>query len=313
MRNKVMKAATSLGSVALILAGSAYAGGPTSFDKWSAAGGTITMGDYDTGTAGNQTCPTGFTCNTPVTGDGFMQRQMTRTADSKQFFQTVVTDSGVTGAPGALTFSDETFIMSGTSGLAGKQRALTTEATVSDYGASTTAFSLNSNVLSGWAQGAGEDKLQVTQDLTETLNATSEKLLVNTFSLDVASTGNLAMAVDQAVLVTKGANTAANSDDDIQRFVMKEYTGTKQTQARSAATATPDLLWSGGDTDWVAGNDIKVVWVGQQLVASGGESFSFQSYENVTSSSLIGEFRTGQTLPYSWVAPFGTAPTLVMP
>lgn len=314
MRNKVLRAATSCGAVALILAGSAYAGAPVNFDTWSVSSGTVTLGDYDSGTAGTQTCPSGFTCNAPVTGDGFMQRQIVRTADSKQFFQTIVTDLGVTGAPSALSFSDETFVQSGTSGLAGKQRALASEATVSDLGASTTVFSMTSSVLTGWAQGAGEDKLTLSQGLSETLNAGGDKLMNNSFSLAIASDNNFFMTVDQAIRITPGADTGVSTDDDLQRFVMQEVKGSKQTTTRVVGDAPGELLWSGDDIAWSSGNDIKVIWVGQQLNKSGGESFAFQSYENVTNSNdLISEFKVGSTLPNTWVSPFTSSPTMTVP
>lgn len=91
---------------ALLSCGSAMAASPTgAFDAWSVTGVTITSATGE--------CPTGFTCATAVTGEGFFQRQITQSTAGNDYFQTIVTDYTATGSPGELTFSDESFVRTG--------------------------------------------------------------------------------------------------------------------------------------------------------------------------------------------------------
>lgn len=87
--NKFVKIITTAGSAALIMSGTAMADPPAAFDVWSVSSGTVSFGDYDGGTAGTQTCPAGFTCGTPVTGSGFLQRQVVNNTSGVQYFQTI--------------------------------------------------------------------------------------------------------------------------------------------------------------------------------------------------------------------------------
>jgi hypothetical protein len=72
----------------VLLSQQSFAAVPTtgSFDQWSVTSGTISA-----------TCPTGYTCGTAVTGDGFFQRQIVdTTSGGKTYFQTIITDTGAT-------------------------------------------------------------------------------------------------------------------------------------------------------------------------------------------------------------------------
>jgi len=98
-----VKKLSSCGVAAFLCYGSAIAASPTgAFDAWSVTGGTIT--------SVTEECPTGFTCATAVTGEGFFQRQIEE-AEGQQFFGTIVTDrSRYDPDPQALTFSDESYV-----------------------------------------------------------------------------------------------------------------------------------------------------------------------------------------------------------
>lgn len=76
-----------------------FAQPPTAFGNWTADQGTITT-----------PCPNGFTC-TPIAQDsGFLQRKVINPTTGEIFVQSILTDNGATGAPGALEFAMEDFV-----------------------------------------------------------------------------------------------------------------------------------------------------------------------------------------------------------
>ncbi len=320
--NKFAKIITSAGSAVLLLSGTAMADPPagTAFDAWTADGATNTI---TFGVA----CPATYTCGTPVTGSGFLQRQITD-GSGNQFFQTIVApESGAVGskAPSTLAFTDETFVRVGVTGMAGKQRAV--DSTVS--GPDTTAVNTSTIVNSGWAAGGATYKdLEISQAITVTTTATSEVSLYNGFTFNqngtsAAPTGKF-MDVTQGVLILGDGTTTDNLGDDVQKFVMREASGNLNGAARVLG-ATPAFPGSGtvllqgkasnNDLAWSATDDVKVIWVGQQMVASGVESFRYQFYDNVTSvaADSISDFAVGSASPWTWVNPFSTLPTMTVP
>ncbi len=311
--NKFIKTVATAGSVALILTGTAVADPPANFDVYTLDGtNMVQFGDYGAA-AGTQTCPDGYTCGTPVTGKGFLQRQLID-GSGNQFFQTIVTPEDAVGAPAALAFSDETFVQVGTTGLSGKQNAMET--------AAGTTFNTSTIVNSGWAalNGAGTyNELEVAQSIT--VNDGSQDTAYNSFTLnqaaDAAGTVNgKYMDVTQSVMITADATTTDNVGDDMQKFVMRQASGNLNNNAH--VLGAPVLLPNAAVTDvaWAATDDVKVVWVGQQMPVSGVESFRFQFYDNVTTAAAdsISDFQVGAaTTPWTWVAPFGAAPVMTIP
>ena len=312
--NKFSKIFLTAGSAALIVSGAAMADPPANFDVWSVSSGTVAFGDYDTGTAGTQTCPAGYTCGTPVTGSGFLQRQLVD-GSGNQYFQTIVAPEGATGAPAALAFADESFVRVGVTGVSGKQRAV--DSTVS--GSETTAVNTSTILNSGWASGGSTYKdLEINQGITVTTTATSEVQMYNgfTFNQNGSSTSPTGKYMDltQGVLITGDATTTDNLGDDVQKFVMRQASGDLNGNAHTLGS--PVLLpGNGTDVAWSGTDDVKVIWVGQQMVASGVESFRYQFYDNVTSAAAdsISDFETGAATPWTWVNPFSTTPTLTVP
>lgn len=314
--NKFVKIITTAGSAALIMSGTAMADPPANFDVWSVSSGNISFGDYDGGTAGTQTCPAGYTCGTPVTGSGFLQRQVVNNTSGVQYFQTIVAPEGATGAPAALVFADETFVRVGATGVSGKQHAL--DSSVS--GIETTDVSTSTMLNSGWASGGVFKDLQISQSITLTNNkaTTPEVTLYNGFTFNqngtnAAPTGKF-LDVTQGVLIEGDATIANNTGDDVQKFVMRQASGNLNGAAH--VLGSPVLLTgNGGDVAWSATDDVKVIWVGQQMIKSGVESFRYQFYDNVTSAAAdsISDFEVGQATPFSWVNPFSTTPGLTVP
>ncbi len=315
--NKFVKIITTAGSAALIMSGAALADPPANFDVWSVSSGTVSFGDYDGGTAGVQTCPAGYTCGTPVTGSGFLQRQVVNNISGVQYFQTIVAPEGSTGAPSALAFADETFVRVGTTGVSGKQRALDSSLSGIETTDVLTATILNS----GWAAGGPTYKdLEISQAITLTNNkaTTPEVTLYNAFTFNqngtnAAPTGKF-LDVTQGVLIEGDATIANNTGDDVQKFVMRQASGNLNGSAH--VLGAPVLLPGvPSDVAWAATDDVKVIWVGQQMIKSGVESFRYQFYDNITSAAAdsISDFEVGQATPFTWVNPFGVSPTVTVP
>lgn len=310
--NKFVKTIGTAGSVALILSGTAWADPPATFGQWSVnASGNIL---YNYG--GGATCPAGFTCATPTIGAGFSQRQITDGSGNK-YFQTVITpDNVVSQSSSAVSFADESFVKLGVTGVSSNQRA--TESSV--VGVETTDFNTSTVVNSGWAAGGATYKdLEISQAITVTNDKggpAQEATLYNAFAFNqngtsAAPTGKF-MDITQGVLVTAGASTAVNTDDDVQKFVMREASGNLN---GAAHTLGAPVLLPPSDLAWAATDDVKVTYVGQQMVKSGVESFRYQFYDNLTSAAAdsISDFEVGAAAPWTWVNPFGTSPTMTVP
>ncbi|RMD80674.1 MAG: hypothetical protein D6809_00570 [Gammaproteobacteria bacterium] len=291
----------------LLAAGAAWADPPVGFGQWSVSSGTITV-DYGGGAA----CPTGFTCGAATTGDGFFQRQIVDGSGNK-YFQTIVATSGATGTPSTLPFADESYVKVGVSGLSDNQSLK--DSTTS--GGTTTTFDATSVLNNGWASGGSTyADLELSQSVT--LNDGTQDILSNAFTLkqngsNTSPTGKL-ISVEQGILITPGASTTANTDDDLQKFVMKQVQGDLNGSTHSLGN--PVLLpASGQDLAWAANDTVKVIWLGQQMVKSGLEDFRYQFYDNESDAlAAIDDFANDATAPWSWInPPFGTQPTMTVP
>ena len=283
---RAIKFALTMGSAALIVSGAATAGPPTPYDQWTAVGGDIR--------ASNGTdplsCPTGFSCGSGVVGDGFLQRALTDDTTGVQYFQTIITDTGATGSPGDLPFSDESYVRSalgGSStvgGIAGKQR-------VND--AASELFT-TSELNMGWAQdvGAAAPQLDLQQSVSESSTGFSSG-----FNFRLESDSSVQIDIDQEVLLLD--NTGL-SDNDKQVFALR------QLGAPSAGSAS---LPNGATFDWTTDENIKAIWVGQDMPST-AQVFGFQSYSSVDDlSSLASHFSLSETGPWDWAPVFGTEPS----
>lgn len=283
MRN-IIKAVTSIGSAALVLSGMATAGVPTtgSFDQWSVTSGTI-----------GATCPAGYTCGTAVTGDGFFQRQIVdTTSGGKTYFQTIITDTGATATQanlGNLTFGDESFVQTGstTGGILDKQR-LKEVSGADTFGGST-------SIQSGWA-GAIVDLSQSLKNTSGSGFRADFFYNADTSALDASGAPlNMKMKVSSRVGLTGTATLAgdqiwqaAPSGIDWQEFLLAEAKGTKV-----AASGTLTLTGATPATTiaYTTGNDIKGVYVGQNMNATVGQEFGYQNFDNISDAlALISKF-----------------------
>lgn len=293
--SKTYKAVSSMGAAALVLSSAAMAAAPTSFDAWSVTGGAINM---------DTACPVGFTCATAVTGDGFFQRQITD-GSGNDYFQTVITDSGATGAPGALSFSDESFVRTGNvGGLADKSSIQDTSTT----GTLTETFSTSTSLLTGWAaDGAtdgSEDQVMIYQGISAIDTAAEAEDFRTDFWLD--QTGNLG-AVGKLMRITSSVDIqeeVGGTPAQVQDFVLVDRAGDQ------VNLGGVDVDGGGDDVTWTAGQNIKAIWVGQDMsqIAGVAQEFGFTSYENVTGGVLASEFSLTDSAAISWdttAAPVG--------
>ncbi len=301
------------------------------FDNWSADTGTITP---DTG-AGSYCGSTGVSCTPLVSGDGFLQQQVVDSGVT--YIQTIITDSGAgavggTAAPG-LPYSDESFIRQGaTNGIMSQQRSVeSTTGTNTQFD-----FSNTVSLYTGWAAGfipGGEANVNINQSFTDAGKTTvTGDGLFNSFimniNLDAAGTvtgKKTSLRQDLGM----GDGTATNTTDS-QSFVLEQRSGDLNGAAGSLALGTSSSGTGGGTVNWVAGDDVLVAWLGQQVnTAATGDpvslsKFGFESVANNTGTPVSATtFSTDQVnvdngaggiaAPYAWDAAFGTAPTLKLP
>jgi len=293
--SKAFRAASSLGAVALVLSGAAMAASPTgTFDAWGVTTGTITPTSTG-GTGAN--CPTGFTCATAVTGEGFYQRQITEDSSGNDFFQTIITDKTVTGAPGALTFSDESYVRTGNvSGLADK----TQMQEVTTTGTLTETFEGSTELGTGWANGGSNDLAEIYQAIIADDSASGAEDFDAKFwlkQLGAEGAAGKLMRISSQVDIQEATTTPAAGAGS-QDFVLVELSGSE-----NSALGTADLGVDGSIT-WAAGDRIKAIWVGQDMAAIDGvqQEFGFTAYEDFTGATT-GAVDTFSLLSGSSAAP----------
>ena len=271
--SKAFGVASSAGAVGLVLSGAAMAASPTgSFDAWSVSSGTVTT-----------TCPTGFTCSTAVTGEGFFQRQITETATGNDFFQTIITDKTATGAPGSLTFSDESYVRTGNvGGLADKSMMKE----VTNTGTLTETFEGSTELGTGWANDGTNNVTKIYQAIIADDTAPGAEDFDAKFWLkqlgDQGAAGKL-MRISSQVDIQEATSTEGAGWQD---FVLVELTGVENPNSGSAN------LGADGSISWQAEDRIKAIWIGQDMAAIDGvgQEFGFTAYENLTTPALVSSF-----------------------
>lgn len=301
----------TMGSAMLIASGAAMAGPPTAYGAWSVSGGTIST---------TSPCPTGFTCGAAITGNGFFQRQISDSAGVK-YFQTIIAPTGATatsGALGSLAFTDENFVQQqgGGTGIADQQNV---------FAPSTTAqpgnFTSTTAINSGWAQGAGENAIDLHQNVTDpgpagTL-ATNPNFNLD-FLLSDASTNNTLPVVtinEQVSLYTPG-NVNSNPNDK-QDFYLKQQKatalGSVSLTGATDSSGTGSISGGVGSLSYAANDLIQSMWMGQVVTSGTGataQPFGVQSYSNVTNPGTISLVDQGSVGPYSFTDT-GTTPNTV--
>lgn len=298
MRN-VLKALSSAGSLALVLSGTAMAGGaPGGFDNWSVnATGTVAA-----------TCPVGFTCADVVTGAGFLQQEVTsNTAGGPRYIRTVIGEgySASNTTPASLTFASEDFVqMGGVQGLASKMNIKEGVLSPTGTAAATidTGFGSGATILTGWGVNNAANSTEATLTLglsdkgTTNTAAEGNEFLTNfsvTTNTLAASGANVtsALAVDQTVYVGGTANPT-----DRQRFV---------TMIGAAAAAQTAFKFATNTTDpatltYAVGDKIQVVWAGQNI--NGAGAFSTESLIKVADGSAVRASVLTSPNTFEWTA-----------
>ena len=308
-------------------------------------------------------CPSGVPadCTVLVSGDGFLQQQYDD--GTTVYIQTIITDPGVAGLPVDLKYSDESFVRSsGTSdGIAAKQ-------TMSDPSFN---FTGSASLYIGWAattdgsiKPIGSANLNITQGFSDPGGTASGDEFSSDFGLKINldTAGNqTGKSMSMAQNVEMGNGIKVNTTD-IQRFVIEQRSGDMLANANPAGgfklgntsfdssgnalngtnndpgtfdDAMPDpLTWQADNGTTITGDDVMMVWLGQQVSDdSGGLSvFGFErttvkgdttnasptpNQEATTFSTAttgIDNTEVSTAKPFNWdTATFGLIPTLPAP
>jgi hypothetical protein len=297
----------TLAGAATMLPGLASAANPT-FGNWTAAGGAIDN------TGGS--CPTGFTCEQINSGDGFLQSNVSETANpANTFIQTIITDSGATCDNSATfcAFTDENFVKTDgvSTGIAARQSTVDS------------AVNFNSSVVinTGWALSVPTPptSVNITQGLSDDPDGTAANgdEFTTSFNLQV-NLDSGGTTTGKAMNITQDVGLGVGGTDN-QVFDVRERSG-------DLLTAPGTATLGGNSVDWVASSDdVLVTWISQDvdIGSSGSSVFAFQSVENLggtssTANNLVSDFSTtanDATLPpFDWDASsdvdaaFGAAP-----
>jgi len=305
--HKGIKLAALAGALSMTMGGSAFAANhDLVFDGWSVTNGQIN----ETGTTGTSVCGSGnYDCNTVASGDGFKQVQVTAKPGTtgavagESYIMTIVTDQNANGAPGAgdLGFYDVSFVKmklslgggattnNNENGIAAQQKI--SEVTAGTGGGTATSFSSTTDINTGWSTAA--TPVSISQSLVDNGDtSTSGDNFDSSFnyqSSNDATTGlrdGFAMSIDQIAGLASAADPL--SVNDVQVFSLRERQGTMLTSAQAS-----NVTLAGENVSWVAGDDIKAIWLGQTInldstsAAAGGlgSTFGYLSFQNVSNAT----------------------------
>lgn len=281
--NKSYKAASSVGTVALVLSGSVMSAAPA-FDNWTVTNGAISSGSC-----------TGYTCGSALTDLGFFQRMIT--SGSETFFQTIITENDANASNSAaldtLKFADESFVRTGnTNGIADKQRIYEERFNTGTTGA-TTLFRASTTLNSGWAG----NNLKLTQYLKDNADDFQTDFIFAQKGLNASPTA-------QGMKITAYVPIQGNDDQDFVLVQLKgDYTDTAgPAQISGVGTMSWAVDNSANSTSGVNGDSIKAIWVGQNLNEIVGQVFGFTSYDNLTTTASDGvaTFSLTNMSPVGW-------------
>jgi len=287
MRNAI-KAAYSIGSAALILSGAAAA--QTAIPDLGVNFGQVT---------GTGSCPAGATCSVIASGTGFLQMQIDDTGTGASYIQTLITDTG---------FSSEDFVQM--AGAGGSVNGIASQLSVTDGTPSTntaaasgtigTGFGTTATITSGWAATGGSQSnavISLTVSQAESAAGAADDFM-SLFNVDTSFNGTTNVVNS---LSAEQVGYLGNSADK-QHF----YTQIKPASAANTGYTIPTGV---GSTSWAAGDQIQIVWVGQDMPSAGLGSFGSESVSNLGTGTGTSLSSTTQTGPFDWNAEFGTAPT----
>jgi hypothetical protein len=286
----------TMGSALLISSSAAFAAGPPiNYGQYTSdSSGNITLGvtsggTFTPGSSTTSDCPVdslGGSCGVPITGNGFMQRQI-NTSDGSVYFQTIILEKDTaipTGGGGYADlsnkpFADESFVKQhASSGIADSSHVFAS-ATSSD----TSTFTGDTAINTGWAYDTGTDRISVTQSINDDTIGRRSNM---TFTLTDASSNNTepVITLDQTVYLPQDPTNTSVTTTDKQRFYLKQLKITPTTPGNTGTTlALPTSTPTKPTTLTYANNDIlQVMWVGQTVgggtSTGGAQTFGAQSY-----------------------------------
>lgn len=269
---------TLAGTAAAVFVPGALMAAPT-FGTWSASGGTITG------------CGGGWTCTTLVSEDGFLQQQVD--IGSQTFFQTVVTDSGVTGNQTNLNFSGETFVEQAAGGSGNGVMSKLSVNDVTGGNGMTSSAELQTGNFAG--SGAG---ILINQAITDNNATTGTGTAANDdFSSTLVLDRNLAtngtvtgtdLRLGQNVgldLTTLQSTATYDKTSFALRRVSGDANSFSGTRSATLPTGQGTTTTLGGAVDWRTGNDVVVTWIGQRISLDtlGMQYAGYQSLQNFSS------------------------------
>jgi hypothetical protein len=269
-------------------------------DSGKFVGWTVDNGSIDE-TQGGICASADFTCSVVAEGLGFKQLNVTEKADAgsgTSYIMTIVTDQNASGSAGLdLQFSDVSFVKMkltlGNAGTPAEESGITSHQEIIEG----TSFKSMTDINTGWADTGVN--VEIAQTLVD--NASVDFAGDNFTSSFEYRSQNLAdgtrtgfeMAIDQvAGLGTGNANTDRS---DIQSFALREKQGSMLTTSRASTNpltiGTDDaegVSWDAYDAAANVSDDIKAIWIGQQInLGTGstngslGSSFGYLSFQNV--------------------------------
>lgn len=310
-----------LASCAMLVPLAAHAGGAPVFDNWTVDGGTIE------GATDETPCAAGFTCETLTIGDGFIQVQWVDQGNGDTYIQTVITDAGATGAPGDLTYVDESFVRLGSdNGIMARQR----NQQEGDDG----VFSNQSQLAIGWANpnpdGDNPNMIISQSFVSEGVEGVEGDEFLNAFTMRIVNaTDSTDRAQSMTVEQQLGLGDGLEATTDVQHFLLEGRQGAFTDQGSITLDATSFVdgdPQNGGTVAWADGDDVMVRWIGQRLDLDeqGQSQFGFQGIVNNTSGEEATTFSTtstgiepdgagGYVTPFDWHETFGDAPTPTLP
>lgn len=298
-----------------------FAAPPIVFDDWANTAGDISA-----------TCPTGFQCGAGVVDDGMLQRTV-RDLNGDEFIQLILDDMDALGT----RITTESFIrINGASGISSKQ-------TISTNGADNL---LSTTILNtGWANNEIDPTVLINQTLTSV--DASGAGIDNSFNFEVYEDVNgnpLGRFIDITDTTLDSSLLSANptTGQDIQKFVYRRASGNQVPTAGSVTLPSAMGMGggmmgggmmgggAGGTMDWLAGDDVEVIWVGQicdgcqdgmmgggmggGMMGNGADvTFSYQSFDNLVDAfDPIATASIVSTDPFDWAdPPFGLQPSLL--
>ena len=300
----------TMGSAMLISSGVAMAAAPTSFGQYTATTGIISP----TGTGG---CPSGFTCGAAITGDGFLQRQITD--GSNTYFQTIILDkqSNVSTDTGtgladlsAATFADESFVQQGGgTGIADSNHVFSP----SDLSAADKSnFTSNAKILVGTQfKGTSDNLIDVAQAINDPSTLTNVS-----FNLTDSSTDNSQpiVTIDSTVYLVRDTTTTPQPTDPRQRFYLKQLQASTASSLPDLATATPAGTLAGTQVSYAANDIIQLMWLGQTVQTDNTNTsivqpFGFESFAVNPNGTTTTALTTPATQTYSTQQAVGTGTT----